>query len=104
MAAAYPIARVDGFDLDEASVEEAQAVIAAAGVGDRVEIVLRDAADPALAGRYDLVTAFECVHDMSDPVGARGPCGAGRRERHGAGSWTSASPSGSTRRPATSSG
>ncbi len=23
-----------------------------------------------LAGRYDLVTAFECVHDMSDPVGA----------------------------------
>jgi hypothetical protein len=28
-----------------------------------------DAADPALAGRYDLVTAFECVHDMSDPVG-----------------------------------
>ncbi|HYO30757.1 MAG TPA: class I SAM-dependent methyltransferase, partial [Thermomicrobiales bacterium] len=52
MAAAYPIARVDGFDLDEASVEEAQAVIAAAGVGDRVEIALRDVADPALAGRY----------------------------------------------------
>ena len=26
--------------------------------------------DPALKGQYDLVTAFECIHDMSDPVGA----------------------------------
>jgi len=37
---------------------------------DRVDVRLRDAADPALAGRYDLVTAFECLHDMSDPVAA----------------------------------
>jgi hypothetical protein len=29
---------------------------------------LRDAGDPELKGRYDLVVAFECVHDMSDPV------------------------------------
>ena len=28
------------------------------------------AGDSSLAGQYDLVTAFECVHDMSDPVGA----------------------------------
>lgn len=70
MAKAYPNARVDGFDLDEASVTEAQRVLREAGVSDRVEVALRDAADPALAGRYDLVTAFECIHDMSDPVGA----------------------------------
>jgi protein-L-isoaspartate O-methyltransferase len=68
IAKAYPNVVVDGFDLDEASVAEAQAIVRDAGVGDRVDIQLRDGADPALAGRYDLVTAFECVHDMSDPV------------------------------------
>jgi 2-polyprenyl-3-methyl-5-hydroxy-6-metoxy-1,4-benzoquinol methylase len=70
MAQAYPKVHVDGFDLDKASVEEAQANVAAAGLGDRVSIRIRDAADATLAGQYDLVTAFECVHDMADPVGA----------------------------------
>jgi hypothetical protein len=41
---------------------------------------VRDAADPALSGSYDLVAAFECLHDMADPVGAlramRGLAGA----------------------------
>src|SRR5260370_41179852 len=40
------------------------------GVWDRVTFEVRDAADPRLAGAYDLVTAFETVHDMSNPVGA----------------------------------
>jgi len=70
IAQAYPNLRVDGFDLDAASVAEAQDIVRAAGLSDRVEVHLRDASDPALAGHYDLVTAFECVHDMSDPVGA----------------------------------
>ena len=69
IAKAYPKLAVDGFDLDEASVAEAQAIVRDAGLSDRVDVQLRDGADPALAGRYDLVTAFECVHDMSDPVG-----------------------------------
>ncbi len=30
----------------------------------------RDAGDPELAGRYDLVTIFEALHDMSYPVQA----------------------------------
>ncbi|CAB1062012.1 Bll2645 protein [Olavius sp. associated proteobacterium Delta 1] len=34
------------------------------------ETRLRDAGDATLMGQYDLVTAFECIHDMSDPVGA----------------------------------
>ena len=70
IAQSYPNVRVDGFDLDEASVAEAQEVVREAGVTARVDAQLRDATDPELAGRYDLVTAFECVHDMSDPVGA----------------------------------
>jgi SAM-dependent methyltransferase len=70
IALAYPNATVEGFDLDPASVEAAQDVIRQFGVGSRVSVSLRDAGDPALAGRYDLAAAFECVHDMSDPVGA----------------------------------
>jgi len=37
-------------------------------VAGQVQFQVRDAGDPALAGQYDLVTAFECVHDMSNPV------------------------------------
>jgi hypothetical protein len=44
--------------------------VAEAGLSDRVRIRRQDAGDPLLRERYDLVTAFECVHDMSDPVGA----------------------------------
>lgn len=70
LARAYPKARVDGFDLDEDSIAAAHENAARAGVADRVHFAVRDAADPALAGQYDLVTAFECVHDMARPVEA----------------------------------
>jgi 2-polyprenyl-3-methyl-5-hydroxy-6-metoxy-1,4-benzoquinol methylase len=70
IARAYPRVRVDGFDLDHASIERARANAAEAGVADRVTFQVRDAADPALAGRYDFVTAFETVHDMARPVEA----------------------------------
>ena len=42
----------------------------ALGVADRVRFQVRDARDAAVAGPYDLVTAFECIHDMADPVAA----------------------------------
>jgi 2-polyprenyl-3-methyl-5-hydroxy-6-metoxy-1,4-benzoquinol methylase len=70
IARAYPRVHVDGFDLDEPSVALARANVAEAGLDGRVSIQHRDAGDSALAGRYDLVTAFECVHDMADPVAA----------------------------------
>jgi SAM-dependent methyltransferase len=70
IAQAYPNARVEGFDLDEASIAAANENIAAAAVGDRASAEWRNAADPALAGAYDLVIALESVHDMSDPAGA----------------------------------
>ncbi len=69
LAKAYPKARIDGLDLDEASVEAAREHVREAGVADRVTMAVRDAGDPELAGRYDLALAVECVHDMSDPVG-----------------------------------
>lgn len=68
MAKSYPKIHVDGFDLDPASVGEAQTHARAAGLSDRVRFDLRDAGDPSLSGQYDLVTAFETIHDMADPV------------------------------------
>jgi hypothetical protein len=40
------------------------------GVAERVLFAVRDAATVAPTRSYDLVLAFECVHDMADPVGA----------------------------------
>ncbi len=72
IAKGYPNVRVDGFDLDKASVVAARANAEAAGVADRVAFHCRDAGDPDLAGRYDLALAIECIHDMSNPVAVLG--------------------------------
>jgi 2-polyprenyl-3-methyl-5-hydroxy-6-metoxy-1,4-benzoquinol methylase len=61
---------VDGFDLDEASVDLARRNVAESGLSERVQVQQRNAADPELAESYDLVTAFFCLHDMTDPVAA----------------------------------
>ncbi|MBM3221584.1 MAG: methyltransferase domain-containing protein [Candidatus Rokubacteria bacterium] len=68
IARAYPNVRVDGFDLDESSIALAAEHVKAAGLADRITMAVRDAGDPALGGRYDLVTIFESLHDMSKPV------------------------------------
>ena len=70
IARAYPRVRVDGFDLDVPSIDLARRNAAEAGVHDRVAFHTRDAADASLQGQYDLVTVFEALHDMSQPVEA----------------------------------
>lgn len=70
LAQAYPKVYVDGYDLDAPSIELARANLQTANLNGRVKFHVRDAGDLNLAGTYDLVTAFECVHDMADPVGA----------------------------------
>jgi SAM-dependent methyltransferase len=72
IAKSYPKVHVDGYDLDEPSIERAQQNARHNKINDRVHFEMRDASDPALGGQYDLVTAFECVHDMSNPVQALG--------------------------------
>jgi len=64
MARAYPKATVEGYDLDEASIELARANAAAEGLDIRFEV--RNAAE--IEGEFDLVTVFEAIHDMSQPV------------------------------------
>ena len=74
MARAYPKVRVDGIDLDEPAIAQARRNAAETEVADRVSYHARDAADPALQGAFDLVTIFEAVHDLSQPVAVLGAC------------------------------
>jgi predicted O-methyltransferase YrrM len=69
LARAYPLARVEGFDVDAPSIELARGNARAAGVADRVEFHRADASGLAeRAGQFDAAFAFECVHDMPQPV------------------------------------
>jgi 2-polyprenyl-3-methyl-5-hydroxy-6-metoxy-1,4-benzoquinol methylase len=68
IARAYPKVSVDGIDADHASIERAREHLDGSGVEHQVAFHERDAAGAELAGRYDLVTIFEALHDMSYPV------------------------------------
>ena len=70
IALGYPGLEVDGYDLDEPSIKAADRHAQEHDVADRVHFHAVDAGDASLDGRYDLVTAFECIHDMPDPVSA----------------------------------
>lgn len=68
LARAYPGVRVDGFDLDEYSIQLAEQNLAGSGLEDRVTFEVRDAADSPHSGAYDLVLVFEAIHDLPRPV------------------------------------
>jgi len=70
IAKAYPKVRVDGFDIDPAAIATARRHAADEGVAHQVRFEVRQADDPTLDGRYDLVCFFECLHDMARPVEA----------------------------------
>jgi SAM-dependent methyltransferase len=69
MAEAYPTSRFVGFDLHDESIERARERAATAGLSERVRFEVAPAAAYPGAG-YDLVTMFDCLHDMGDPVSA----------------------------------
>jgi SAM-dependent methyltransferase len=69
MAEAFPRSTFVGSDYHEGSIATARERAKEAGVADRVEFEVAPAA--AFAGdRFDLVTMFDCLHDMGDPAGA----------------------------------
>ena len=69
MAKAFPCSRFFGFDYHAPSIERARQAADAAGVAERV--VFEQAQAGSYPGSsYDLVTFFDCLHDMGDPVGA----------------------------------
>jgi SAM-dependent methyltransferase len=69
LATEYPTARLAGFDYHDKSIELARKRAADAGVSERTTFEVASAQDFPGTG-YDLVTTFDCLHDMGDPVGA----------------------------------
>src|SRR4051794_21370823 len=69
MAQAFPNSTFVGTDYHEGSIETARVRAQEAGVAERVRFETSPAAAYA-GGQYDLVTMFDCLHDMGDPVGA----------------------------------
>ena len=69
MAQAFPNSTFTGFDYHAPSIEVARQAAARAGVAERTRFEVASAKDFPGAG-YDLVTVFDCLHDMGDPVGA----------------------------------
>jgi SAM-dependent methyltransferase len=68
MAEAYAASQFHGFDLHDASIAAAMRNADRSHLRDRVSFQVAGAKDfPGTD--YDLVTTFDCLHDMGDPVG-----------------------------------
>jgi 2-polyprenyl-3-methyl-5-hydroxy-6-metoxy-1,4-benzoquinol methylase len=68
MAEAYPASSFVGFDFHEPSIEEARRHAAEHGLGDRVRFEAKTAKDIDET-EFDLITMYDCLHDMGDPRG-----------------------------------
>jgi len=68
MAQAFPKSRFVGFDFHEPSVEEARRHAREHGLDSRVRFEVSTAKEIAERD-FDLVTFFDCLHDMGDPRG-----------------------------------
>ena len=69
MARAYPESHFIGSDYHQGSIDTARARAQEAGLSDRIEFRAESAQEYSGEG-YDLVTMFDCLHDMGDPLGA----------------------------------
>ena len=69
MAQAFPESRFVGYDYHPDSIAIARQRAAEAGVTDRVRFEVASAQRFPGTG-FDLITMFDCLHDMGDPVGA----------------------------------
>lgn len=69
MAKSYPESKFVGFDYHKPSIREAKNKAKKEGLSDRVSFEVATAKDYP-GNDYDLVTVFDCLHDMGDPAGA----------------------------------
>jgi SAM-dependent methyltransferase len=69
MAGSYPKSEFIGFDYHDKSIETAKQRARAVGMSDRTRFEIAKAKEYPGSG-YDLVTFFDCLHDMGDPTGA----------------------------------
>ncbi|HZY94285.1 MAG TPA: class I SAM-dependent methyltransferase [Candidatus Bathyarchaeia archaeon] len=69
MAKAFPKSKFAGYDFHKPSIEYARKSAAASGVSSQVSFEVAKAQDYPKKD-FDLVTFFDCLHDMGDPAGA----------------------------------
>ena len=69
MAKAYPNSEFFGFDYHAGSIDLARSAAAREGLADRIHFAVAPAKDYP-GSNYDLVTCFDCLHDLGDPAGA----------------------------------
>jgi 2-polyprenyl-3-methyl-5-hydroxy-6-metoxy-1,4-benzoquinol methylase len=67
---AFPQSRFTGYEIDTTGIEQARIKATEAGVTGRVSFEQVSAEEIADEHRYDLIMAFNCIHDMSNPRGA----------------------------------
>jgi 2-polyprenyl-3-methyl-5-hydroxy-6-metoxy-1,4-benzoquinol methylase len=70
LAKGFPKIKIDAYDLDEESIRMAKENAETAGVDNQITFHRIAAEDIIVKEPYDLVTAFECIHDMAYPVKA----------------------------------
>jgi 2-polyprenyl-3-methyl-5-hydroxy-6-metoxy-1,4-benzoquinol methylase len=70
IAKAFPAATVAGIDLDQRSIDIAQGYAREAGLEGRLHFSAQPVEDLPLAPGWDLITTFDVMHDLPDPVGA----------------------------------
>jgi 2-polyprenyl-3-methyl-5-hydroxy-6-metoxy-1,4-benzoquinol methylase len=69
MAQAFPKSRFHGYDFHGPSIEKARQLAVEQEVNDRVSFDVATAQDFP-GEKYDLITFFDCLHDLGDPGGA----------------------------------
>ena len=70
MAKAYPNSQFYGFDNHVPSIEKAKDEARKEGVLENTGFISVSAGDKSIGNDYDLITFFDCLHDMGDPIGA----------------------------------
>jgi 2-polyprenyl-3-methyl-5-hydroxy-6-metoxy-1,4-benzoquinol methylase len=67
LAKAFPKAEIVGLDPDPESIRQAEAAAAAAGLNGRIRYLVRTTAEAEAGDGFDLITAFDCIHDFAAP-------------------------------------
>ncbi|MBZ0146256.1 MAG: class I SAM-dependent methyltransferase, partial [Pseudorhodoplanes sp.] len=67
IAKAFPKCEIVGLDPDSESIRKARETAASAGVGDRIRFVAKTTRELDRNEGFDLITACDCVHDLSAP-------------------------------------
>lgn len=70
LAKAFPEATIAGLDFDARSIDIARGYAREAGLGDRIAFLAKPVEALPTEPGWDLISTFDVVHDLPDPLGA----------------------------------